>query len=117
MKIITQRDIVFGLRKLGVEPGMDLEVHSSLKSFGYVEGWAATTFHLYGTYIRPQFRNWGHVGLMLADGRVIHAWEKVGIDDYSVIAALSVPTGSATLRDRGWTPLYRVLLGMQRQPT
>ena len=40
--IITQKDIVSGLRDLGIEPGMDLEVHSSLKSFGHVEGGAGT---------------------------------------------------------------------------
>jgi len=42
MNIITQKEIVSGLRKLGVAPGMDLEVHSSLKSFGPVDGGAKT---------------------------------------------------------------------------
>lgn len=31
-----------GLQKLGIKPGMELEVHSSLKSFGYVDRGAIT---------------------------------------------------------------------------
>lgn len=42
MDSVTKQDIISGLRKLGVKPGMELEVHSSLKSFGYVEGGAIT---------------------------------------------------------------------------
>jgi len=40
--VVRQKDIVSGLRELGIEPGMDLEVHSSLKSFGHIEGGEAT---------------------------------------------------------------------------
>ena len=35
---ITQGDVADGLRRLGVEPGMRLMVHSSLRSFGHIEG-------------------------------------------------------------------------------
>lgn len=42
MDSISKQDIITGLRKLGIEAGMELEVHSSLKSFGYVEGGAVT---------------------------------------------------------------------------
>lgn len=37
MDRITKNDIISGLQKLGIKPGMEVEVHSSLKSFGYVE--------------------------------------------------------------------------------
>jgi aminoglycoside 3-N-acetyltransferase len=40
--IVTKNDIVDELKRIGVEPGMELEVHSSLKSFGYVDGGAET---------------------------------------------------------------------------
>lgn len=40
MNIITKQEIISGLQSLGIRPGMELEVHSSLKSFGYVEGGA-----------------------------------------------------------------------------
>jgi aminoglycoside 3-N-acetyltransferase len=38
--IVTQQDIVRGLRALGLEPGDSVLVHSSLSSLGYVEGGA-----------------------------------------------------------------------------
>lgn len=40
--VITKNDIVTALGKLGVKKGMVLEVHSSLRSFGYVVGGAQT---------------------------------------------------------------------------
>jgi aminoglycoside 3-N-acetyltransferase len=40
MSNVTKGDIVAGLRKLGVRPGDKLLVHSSLSSFGQVEGGA-----------------------------------------------------------------------------
>lgn len=42
MKYVTKQDIVAGIKRIGVIPDMELEVHSSLKSFGYVEGGAQT---------------------------------------------------------------------------
>lgn len=36
--MVSKENIKMGLAKLGVEPGMILEVHSSLSSFGYVAG-------------------------------------------------------------------------------
>jgi len=42
MKGISKNDILKCLTKLGIKPGMSLEVHSSLKSFGYVDGGAET---------------------------------------------------------------------------
>lgn len=37
---LTQVDIESGLRKLGLEEGQIVEVHSSLSSFGWVNGGA-----------------------------------------------------------------------------
>jgi len=65
--------------------------------------------------LNGEIRNWGHVGLAFDKGKVIHAWDKVRIDDYTVISSLAVPPGSSPLRYRGWAPLQRVLLGCQRQ--
>jgi len=39
---VTKQDIIEGLRRLGLEPGAIILVHSSLKSFGHVEGGATT---------------------------------------------------------------------------
>ena len=40
--MIGHGEILEGLRHIGVQPGMELEVHSSLKSFGQVDGGAET---------------------------------------------------------------------------
>ncbi len=42
MDCITKQDLISEFQKIGVTPGMELEVHSSLRSFGYVEGGAKT---------------------------------------------------------------------------
>src|SRR5262245_19686744 len=39
---IGEQEIVDGLRRLGVQPGAIVEVHSSLSAFGHVDGGAAT---------------------------------------------------------------------------
>lgn len=45
MKTISKNDIIDGLKRIGVEPNMELEVHSSLKSFGFVDGGAETVIN------------------------------------------------------------------------
>src|SRR3712207_5272488 len=39
---VTQQDIVVGLHRLGLGPGAVVEVHSSLRAFGHVDGGAPT---------------------------------------------------------------------------
>jgi hypothetical protein len=56
-------------------------------------------------------RDWGHAGLSLGDGEVVHAWNEVRIDDYRSIAALTPAPGWEPLRLVGWVPLARVLEG------
>ena len=52
--------------------------------------------------------NWGHCGIGLGDGRVIHAWDRVRIDDYQAIEKLTALTGDHP-KYLGWVPLKRVL--------
>lgn len=40
--MLSKKDIVQGLKSIGVQAGMELEIHSSLSSFGYVDGGAET---------------------------------------------------------------------------
>lgn len=56
-------------------------------------------------------RNWGHVGLSLGDGAVIHAWDRVRIDDHVALASIDPAPGWEPLRLAGWTPLRRALEG------
>lgn len=42
MKTVSKQDIIEGLLDLGLQAGDEIEVHSSLSSFGYVDGGAGT---------------------------------------------------------------------------
>ena len=52
--------------------------------------------------------NWGHCGISLGEGQVIHAWATVRIDDFQQIEQLTSPIGEHP-RYIGWVPLERVL--------
>lgn len=52
--------------------------------------------------------NWGHCGIALEDGQVIHAWDKVRIDDYREMEKLTALTGDHP-KYIGWVSVERVL--------
>ena len=49
-------------------------------------------------------KNWGHVGLCIGDGKVIHTWDRIRIDDHLDLEELGNLPGWSPLRYRGWTP-------------
>lgn len=51
---VSERDIALGLREIGVKPGMRLMVHSSLSSFGHVEGGAEAVIGALQACIGPE---------------------------------------------------------------
>ena len=53
--------------------------------------------------------NWGHCGICLGGGRVIHAWDIVRIDDFMKIENMTSIAGEHP-KYIGWIPLTRVLL-------
>lgn len=52
--------------------------------------------------------NWGHCGIALGDGKVIHAWDVVRIDGYLEIEKLAALTGDHP-KYIGWVSVTRVL--------
>ena len=52
--------------------------------------------------------NWGHCGIALDDGKIIHAWDKVRTDDYLDIEKLTALSGDHP-KYIGWVPVSRVL--------
>ena len=66
--------------------------------------------------IGGQRRNWGHVGMSLGDGAIIHAWDRVRIDDLLAVEQLTPPPGGEPLSFIGWVPLSRVLEGSVPKP-
>ena len=57
------------------------------------------------------WRDWGHVGIALGDGRVAHASGVVRADEATQIEALPPVSGWTPARLIGWVPLARVLEG------
>jgi len=52
--------------------------------------------------------NWGHCGISLGDGKVIHAWDVVRIDDYLELEKMKATSGDHP-RYIGWVSIDRVL--------
>ena len=58
-------------------------------------------------------RDWGHMGLSLGDGRVIHSWGEVRVDNLLAIEDLAPPPGWTKPQYVGWAATEVVLLGMR----
>ena len=52
--------------------------------------------------------NWGHCGISLEGGQIIHAWDVVRIHGYTEIEGLTALAGDHP-KYLGWVPLERVL--------
>jgi cell wall-associated NlpC family hydrolase len=57
------------------------------------------------------YQNWGHVGLSLGDGQVIHAWQVVRQDHYLEVEKLPGAPGWTAPQYIGWTPVERIMQG------
>ena len=53
--------------------------------------------------------NWGHCGLCIGEGKVIHAWDRIRTDNYLALETLQPAPGWTAPRYLGWVPLERVL--------
>jgi cell wall-associated NlpC family hydrolase len=60
-------------------------------------------------------KDWGHVGLSCGDGQVIHAWDRVRVDDYLAIERLRGAPGWTAPRYIGWVPVARFMQGHRRR--
>lgn len=49
-------------------------------------------------------KNWGHVGLCIGNGDVIHTWDVIRVDNYLNIQTLSGAPGWSQPEYIGWTP-------------
>jgi cell wall-associated NlpC family hydrolase len=60
-------------------------------------------------------RDWGHVGISLGDGRVVHAWDVVRVDDARQVQQLTPSPGWSAPALIGWVPAGRLLRGHRRR--
>lgn len=59
-------------------------------------------------------KNWGHVGLAVGDGTLVHAWDKVRLDPLEAMELLEPPPGWSRPSYIGWATPERVLEGFIR---
>ena len=71
----------------------------------------ALVFYTCDGYVQATHQHWGHVALSLGDGRVVHGWATVRIDDYRAIEQLAPPPQWTAPVYIGWTPAERLLQG------
>ncbi len=57
------------------------------------------------------YQNWGHVGLAMEGGQIIHAWSGVRIDDWLAVEQLDPPEGWTRPKYIGWAPVERIFEG------
>lgn len=61
--------------------------------------------------IEGEIRNWGHVGLSLGEGKVVHAWDRVRSDHFLEVEKLAGAPGWTSPRCIGWVPVDRIMKG------
>ncbi|MDQ1216378.1 hypothetical protein QE411_001233 [Microbacterium arborescens] len=59
--------------------------------------------------IAGRTKDWGHVGLSLGHGLVIHAWDRVRVDDHRELESLRPAPAWSAPRWIGWVPLETIL--------
>jgi aminoglycoside 3-N-acetyltransferase len=64
--------------------------------------------------ISGETHNWGHIGLALGDGRILHAWNVVRVDDLHTVEKLVSPVGGQPVYI-GWAPPEIFLQGMHKK--
>jgi len=65
--------------------------------------------------IDGEYKNWGHVGLHIGGGKVIHAWDKVRMDHYLEVQNLTPAPGWTKPQYLGWAPIERIFVGYRKQ--
>ncbi|CAG0930474.1 hypothetical protein TFLX_01772 [Thermoflexales bacterium] len=65
--------------------------------------------------VGDEIKDWGHVGLCIGEGKVIHAWDKVRIEPYLDVQTLTPPPGWSQPQLIGWAPIERIFVGYRKQ--
>jgi hypothetical protein len=75
----------------------------------------AFVFYACAGPVGGEIKNWGHVGLCISEGQVIHAWDKVRIDAYREVQNLTPPPGWTKPHYLGWVPIERIFVGYRER--
>ena len=77
--------------------------HNAERSMGVPPRGAYVFYDCWGT-INGRYRNWGHVGISVGDGGVIHAWDVVRLDNCLEVQNLKAAEGWTQPEYIGWIP-------------
>lgn len=87
--------------------------YEAWKNTGPIPPGAFVFYDCFGS-LKDEYKNWGHVGLSIGQGEVIHAWGPVRIDNYLDIQNLTPAPGWTKPRYIGWAPVERILQGHRK---
>ena len=74
----------------------------------------AFVFYDYTGALHGECKNWGHVGLSIGDGKIIHSWDRIRIDDCLAVENLTGTPGWSKPKYIGWAPVERIFKGFKR---
>lgn len=74
----------------------------------------AFVFYACAGPVGDEIKHWGHVGLCIGEGKVIHATTTVRIDHYLDVQNLTLAPGWSQPQLIGWTPVERIFRGCRR---
>ena len=89
------------------------EQYEAIQSTGAPALGAFVFYDCFGT-LNDEAKNWGHVGLYIGQGKVIHAWDRIRIDDYLGVQELTPAPGWTQPQLIGWTPVERIFWGYRQ---
>ena len=75
----------------------------------------AFVFYACAGPVEDEIKNWGHVGLCIGEGKVIHALATVRMDHYLDVQNLTLATGWSQPQFIGWTPIERIFAGYRKK--
>ncbi len=92
----------------------------SADEYGAVQNQGEPSLGLFVFYacagpVGDEIKDWGHVGLCVGEGKVIHAWDKVRIDHYLDVQNLTPAHDWTQPEYLGWTPIERIFVGYRKE--
>lgn len=84
------------------------------KNTGFPPIGAFVFYDTYGT-IYNEYKNYGHVGLHMGNGQVIHSWDRVRVDHYLDVQKLATAPGWTSPQYIGWAPVERIFRGYRKK--
>ncbi|HNW81783.1 MAG TPA: CHAP domain-containing protein [bacterium] len=61
------------------------------------------------------YKNWGHVGICIGDGKIVHTWNVIREDNYLDVQNLKPGSGWNQPQYIGWAPVERIFQGYRKK--